>query len=442
MKKVLISLTLFALVIFTFNPFSVLFADPSGKKPYHDLLDKAALIMEDDPEEAILLLNQSLLEINEEKDPASASRAWFLMGEAYYFQDDIEQTIKMYLKAVEINIASDNVKTPEHINILGNLGYMYDILDQRLIALDFYEQGLKIAREIGDKEEIAANLANIGQLKTLQGFYEEAIVYMEEALAIDREIGDESTIAIDLNTIGRIYDSWGMPEKAIDYFEQALEIDVRMKAEDKMAIRYNSLGLVYKGWGKFDKALEYFNKALEIDSRLGKQEKVALRRANIGSTYLAMNMPEKAITYLETSKDYFIENELPSYIATTMNDLGRCYHQLKDYRKAEGYYLQSAAICREYNLMQFLVNTLDNLAELYNDSKEYEKAFRSLNEFTILNDSFLMPKARRKSQSSRQSMSLTRSSGNTNYYRRIMNCRRKGRWLSSWFFPFRHWSWL
>jgi tetratricopeptide (TPR) repeat protein len=396
MKKALISLILFTLVLALFNPFSTLFAGPSEKKQYFHLLDQAEAIVEDDPEQAMILLNQSLLEINEQKDPVSASKAWFLMGEAHFYQDEIEQTITMYLKAVGINIASGNDKTTEHINILGNLGYMYDRLDQRLIAMDFYEQALKIAREIGDIEEIAANLANIGQLKTIQGFYDEAIILMEEALAIDREIGDESTIATDLNTIGRIYDSWGMSEKAIDYFEQALEIDIRMKAEDKMAIRYNSLGLVYKGWGKFDKALEYFNKALEIDSRLGRQEKVALRRANIGSTYLAMNLPEKAITYLETSKEYFIENELPSYMATTMNDLGRCYHQLKDYRKAEGYYLQSVAICREYNLMQFLVNTLDNLAELYNDSKEYEKAFTSLNEFTILNDSLFNAESQKK----------------------------------------------
>jgi tetratricopeptide (TPR) repeat protein len=386
-----------SLLIFTFLlSEEKLSAAPADTGNYQELLDNAQKVLESDPGQAESLIHEAILMIKEEKDPVAASRAWFLLGEACFYQDEIEEAIPDYLKAVEINVAFGNDKTPGHINILGNLGYMYDVLDQKIIAMGFYEQGLAVAREIGDKEEIAANLANIGQLKTIQGFYEEALGMMEEALAIDRVIGDDAVIATDLNTLGRIYESWGMFDKAIGYLEQALEIDKRLGMQDKIAIRYNSLGLAYKGWGKFDKALEYFGQALKIDMEQDRKEKIALRQANIGSTYLAMKMPETAIPYLENSLAYFLENNLPSYSATTLNDLGQSYYQEKKYLKAENYFLHSARLCRENGLVRFLMNTLDNLSGLYNESGQYQKAYQSLSEYVVLNDSLFNAESQKK----------------------------------------------
>jgi tetratricopeptide (TPR) repeat protein len=273
---------------------------------------------------------------------------------------------------------------------------MYDVLDQKLIAMDYYEKALKIARETGLKDEIAANLANIAQLRTIQGFYEEAIQYMEEALRIDRETGDHASIAVDLNTIGRIYESWGMYDQAVRYLEEALEIDRRLGQDDKVAIRLNSLGLVYKSWKKYDKALEHFNQALLIDQNLGRDEKVALRQANIGSTYLEMGETDKAISFLEQSLEYFRENNLPSYIATTLNDLGRCYLAQNNIQKAEKCFKESAEICRQNNFIRFLMNSLDQLSELYSSSGRYREAFVVLKEYTVLNDSIFDAESQRK----------------------------------------------
>jgi tetratricopeptide (TPR) repeat protein len=371
-------------------------ASADDAENYQAWLTQAEKIAEDEPEKAIGLVQDALGIIDEKKDPAAASRAWFLMGEANFALDRLDETINNYLKAVDIDIISGNDRTPDHINILGNLGYMYDVLDQKLIAIDFYGRALKIARETGQKDEIAANLANIGQVKTIQGYYKEALVYMEEALAIDRGIGDESIIATDLNTIGRIYESWGMYDKAVSYLEQALEIDRKLNAKDKMAIRYNSLGLAYKGWGKYDMALQYFNKALAIDTELKREEKIALRLANIGSTYLEMGDPGKAILFLEKGLDYFTSHDLPSYSATTLNDLGRCYYEKGEYGQAHQAFSRSADLSRKHGFIRFLMNSLDYLSKVYRKSGQYQKAFDCLSEFNDLNDSVFNAESQKK----------------------------------------------
>jgi tetratricopeptide (TPR) repeat protein len=393
MKKTLPVLTILILLINVFVPVdgrAVDTGEPAG------LLEQAGKIVESEPDRAISLIREALGKIDEKNDPVSASGAWFLLGEAYYYKDEVEKTVEFYLKAVDIDIASGNDRTAAHINILGNLGFMYDVLDQKLIAMSFYEKALKIARETGNQEEIAANLANIGQIKTIQGYYEEALVFMEEAMAIDKQAGDEAIIATDLNTIGRIYESWGMYPKAIEYLEQALEIDKRLNMEHKMAIRYSSLGLAYKGWKKYGKALEYFEKALQIDQKLNNEDKVALRLANIGSTYMEMEDSEKAVSYLRQGLDYFNANQMPSYCATTLNDLGRCYHQMKDYTRAEQSFLRSAEICRENGYIRFLMNSLQSLSRLYQESGQFSKAFYSLQEFNTLNDSVFNAESQKK----------------------------------------------
>jgi tetratricopeptide (TPR) repeat protein len=377
--------------------FLVIFSNSAkaGDNPSQKL-NIAKGMTENNPADAIKMIRQIISGLNPEKEPATVSLAYFLLGESYYYLDEIDSTIINYEKAIESDITYGNDKTPEHVNILGNLGYMYDSMDQKIIAMDYYQQALRIARETGLKDEIASNLANIAQLKTIQGYYQEAIENMEEALAIDREISEESIIATDLNTIGRIYESWGMYEQAVNYLERALEIDSSLNMADKMAIRYSSLGLVYKGWGKYNQALEYFRKALEIDQKLGNEDKVALRIANIGSTYIDMDQPDQAIIHLENSLKYFTDHKMPSFMASTLNELGRSYYLKKDYPKAEQAFLQSAAICRENDFARFLVTSLDYLSKIYRDSRQYEKAFGYLMEFNSLNDSIFNAETQKK----------------------------------------------
>ena len=211
-------------------------AVPDDNPGIKEILEQAEKILDTQPEEALEILTPALHEATRIKDPVLVSRAYYLRGDAYFYLDQLDSTIANYLKAVEIDIAAGKDNTPEHINILGNLGYMYDALDQKLIAMDFCEKALKKARAINLKDEIAGNLANIAQVKTIQGYYEEALALMQEALAIDKVTGDEAIIATDLNTIGRIYESWGIYDKAVDYLEQALTLDIKLGMEDKMAL--------------------------------------------------------------------------------------------------------------------------------------------------------------------------------------------------------------
>lgn len=387
MKKALAVLSI--LLIYSIHVLcaSNLKENPGKGDDIDSLLEEALSLAEEYPEKAIVMANEALDRLNRKKDAILESRAYFVIGEARYYQGQLMQAIENYKKAVGIDVVSGNDRTSQHITLLGNIGYFYDHLDQKVLAIDYYEQALQLARDLGDREEIAANLSNIGQLKTLQGNYEEAIQYMEEALAIDRELGDESVIATDLNTLGRLYESWGMYEKAIDYLEQALAIDERLGREDRMAIRYNSMGLVYKGWKKYDMALESFQKALEIDRKLDNAERVALRCSNIGSTYLAMGKANKAIEFLTPGLAYFQERDMTSYLASGYLDMGRAYLLLNNYSRAEEYLNHSLGISGREDYKTWRLGAMEALTELYSSKGRHDLALQTYRKFVELKDS-------------------------------------------------------
>ncbi|MFM6097027.1 MAG: tetratricopeptide repeat protein [Dolichospermum sp.] len=71
-----------------------------------------------------------------------------------------------------------------------SLGNAYDSLGQYQTAIDFYQQSLKITREIGDVRGESISLNNLGNAYYSLGQYQTAIDFYQQSLKIKREIGD------------------------------------------------------------------------------------------------------------------------------------------------------------------------------------------------------------------------------------------------------------
>ena len=90
---------------------------------------------------------------------------------------------------------------------------MYNNLGQYQRAIDFYQQWLEIAYEIGDRSGEATSLMNLGTVYNNLGQYQRAIDYLQQSLAIQQEIGDRNGEASSLWNLSNSYQRQGKIRK-------------------------------------------------------------------------------------------------------------------------------------------------------------------------------------------------------------------------------------
>ncbi|MGD1717726.1 tetratricopeptide repeat protein, partial [Dapis sp. BLCC M172] len=100
-----------------------------------------------------------------------------------------------------------------------------EYLDTQLRSWGYYEECIQLyGRLLGklDKGWDGICLNRLGIAYSFLGEYHKAIEYFQQSLQIAREIGDLSTEGKALGNLGNVYDSLGEYHKAIEYHQQYL----------------------------------------------------------------------------------------------------------------------------------------------------------------------------------------------------------------------------
>lgn len=131
---------------------------------------------------------------------------------------------RLYEKALVVERKLNNQS--KVANILINLGFVSGELSE--INVESTEEGLALAREIGDKNGVAFGLNILGEIYRMQGDYPAAKQVYEESLPIAREIGDQMRETMIMGNLGIVAFNLGDFEQArardLEAYKLALEI--------------------------------------------------------------------------------------------------------------------------------------------------------------------------------------------------------------------------
>ena len=92
---------------------------------------------------------------------------------------------------------------------MGNLGSTYIFLGKYQRGIDFLQQYLAIAREMGDRQGETNSLNNLGVAYEDLREYQRAIDFYQQSLAIAREIVSTKGETISLSNLGSVLDALG-----------------------------------------------------------------------------------------------------------------------------------------------------------------------------------------------------------------------------------------
>ena len=195
--------------------------------------------------------------------------------------------------SLSIEVGNDEQKATS----LHDLGYAYELLNKDEEALRNYEQALEIRRRIGDQRGIAKSLNKMARIEASLGKNKAARAHFEEALQVTREIGDKGGQGDNLLDLGNFYEGSGDHDGSLKLYKESLQTERDLGDEGMQAICLNNIGSVYFSKGEYQDALTYFQQALQLREKAKVPADIVESVHNLGETSVRMGRYDQAVSH-------------------------------------------------------------------------------------------------------------------------------------------------
>jgi tetratricopeptide (TPR) repeat protein len=275
----------------------------------------------------------------EADDTAAKLCSIYPLSGVYVF--DLRQHPREQIRWLEAALAATrrlNLRDAEVVH-LGNLGIAYSSLGEYRRAIEYYEQVLAVEREIsaephseGERTEArrgeAASLGGLGNAYSSLGEYRRAIEYHEQALAIAEEIGDRRGESASLGGLGDAYSSLGEYRRAIEYHVVALDTSREIGDRRGEAKDLSGLGSVFYNLEDYEHAREYYKQVHAITQEIGDRLGEAHSLSSLAFCFDSINDRPQAIAHAQAALEILTAIESPN--AQIIHDLLAKWQQAEE----------------------------------------------------------------------------------------------------------------
>jgi predicted ATPase/DNA-binding SARP family transcriptional activator len=178
--------------------------------------------------------------------------------------------------------------------------------DTRL-AKAVVQESLDLYRELGNQEEVARAIAELGGIAIAEGDLDNAAARYEEAVPLFREQGHPSRVAAALGNLGTIAHMRQDHATAVRYYDEAIELSKESGDIDGAAVNYHNLARSQLALGRAREGLDALRESLAIARRIGYREVIAYCLGGLAELAMLDADPERAATMLGASDHLFAE---------------------------------------------------------------------------------------------------------------------------------------
>ncbi len=231
-------------------------------------------------------------------------------------------------------------------------------------AKPLIEEGLALARGLGDAREIAFALTSLGELVSFFGEHSAAEAFLREALDLYREIGYRPGIAAALNALGTVAWRLGRYEDAKALYQEGLALERELGDRRGMALALNNLGIIHGLLGELEEARRLFTEGLTTSEELGDLPSMSRCLNNLGVVAMKLGDLEQARAFHERGLAIERETGNRTGIAGSLSNLGNLAYRMEEYGEAKRLYLDSLRVRRETGDSLGEIISLMNLCEV------------------------------------------------------------------------------
>ncbi len=190
-------------------------------------------------------------------------------------------------------------RSRERANTLVSLGLLQVMLNNPRAARRHYLHALADYRHVGDRENEALALHNLGQLYDNEAKTEKdfrlALMYYQKSLAINEELADPLGVAEDLGSMAALYQAIGENELARKMHLLALQVYESVEFRAGKIDALINLGILARDDNNFAEAERWMNEAVQLAQEVESPRLLYEVYFNFGDVYLLADKPVQAI---------------------------------------------------------------------------------------------------------------------------------------------------
>ncbi|MHA2248817.1 MAG: tetratricopeptide repeat protein [Candidatus Kariarchaeaceae archaeon] len=150
-------------------------------------------------------------------------------------------------------------------NLIGNFYWDYGNNDD--LVLENYLKSYRIRADLGNKEDLAASMNNIGIAYFRKGDLDRSLKFYENSLQLNDEIQNPASSAAVLLNIGEIHFKRGKLAQALHFLRMSLRELEKTEDLQNIAIRHHYIGQVLAIKGEVRTALKHLQHSIQVFER-------------------------------------------------------------------------------------------------------------------------------------------------------------------------------
>ncbi len=251
-------------------------------------------------------------------------------------QADAEKKLTYSLELIDAARASDSVKYI--ITGFAEKGNALRLKGDLSQALKSYFETANIATREEAKSDLGLAKLAIADVYSIMGNHDDAVKYYQNAIKIFREVKDTVKVATALTNAGDDYFINGKLDSALIYFEESDKIFRNSKYPIGTAYNKGNIGMVYAEQGKDERAEANINQAIAILEELQDYYPISVYLTYMSDIYLKKNDRATALSYAQRSLELALKYGLKDQISEANLQLSELYEQAGNYRESNSYY--------------------------------------------------------------------------------------------------------
>ena len=298
--------------------------------------------------------------------PDEQPQAFVDLGRAYENNDQVDDAIKNYLKAISLDA--------NYATAYLRVGILYSRRRDGTAALNSLEKAESLFKLLANSEGKTEVLYQRGITLRRLGRNDESRQQFQMALNSARELANDPqqiNALLGISTLDRMI---GNIEQAKNEAREAINLARQRGLETMAEGGLIELGNAMMNDADFQGAEQQYKESLELAQRNKTPLNEALSRENLGSCYIGQRRTDEGLILAQQALTFYRQGSYKALISGTLTAVGRAYRQKGDHVTALKSFEEKRDLAAQSGDQNDLAYALGEVGSIYADLADYQKS--------------------------------------------------------------------